>query len=317
MIAQNALKTMKQITDTLLMIEPSNFGFNLDASLTNSFQQALKEFTPSQVQDIALLEFRNAVNVLREHGVEVIVMQDAPGSGTPDSIFPNNWFSTHMEGPIFTYPMAPMNRRKERREDIISFLNETYRYKEHIKLEEFELQSPPHFLEGTGSLVLDRANRIAYAALSPRTMEQPLTGFYNRLQFNPLTFRAYGPTGELIYHTNVMMSIGETFAAVGLEIIDEQDRGKVIDSLQDHGKEIIELSQQQVHYCFAGNMLQVRNKQGEKILVLSKTAFDSLSENQLNKFKMHNDHLLPIPIHMIEKCGGGSIRCMLAEIFKP
>ncbi|WP_026135597.1 citrulline utilization hydrolase CtlX [Nafulsella turpanensis] len=308
---------MKQITDTLLMIEPSSFGFNLDASLTNSFQQALKEFTPSQVQDIALLEFRNAVNALREHGVEVVVMKDTPGSGTPDSIFPNNWFSTHIEGPLFTYPMAPMNRRKERREDIISFLNETYRYKEHIKLEDFELQNPPHFLEGTGSLVLDRQNRIAYAALSPRTMEQPLTGFYNRLQYSPLTFRAYGPTGELIYHTNVMMCVGETFAAVGLEIIDEQDRGKVIDALQDSGKEIIELSQQQVHHCFAGNMLQVQNQQGEKILVLSKTAFDSLTENQLNKLNMHNDHLLPIPIHMIEKCGGGSIRCMLAEIFKP
>lgn len=317
MIEKSTTGTMKQTTDTLLMIEPSGFGFNPDASLTNSFQQALKEFTPSQVQDIALLEFRNAVNLLREHGVEVVVMKDAPGSGTPDSIFPNNWFSTHIEGSIFTYPMAPANRRKERREDIISFLNETYRYKDLVRLEEFEQQNPPHFLEGTGSLVLDRQNRIAYAALSPRTMELPLSGFYSRLQFSPLTFRAYGPTGELIYHTNVMMSIGETFAAVGLEIIDEQDRGKVIDTIQDSGKEIIELSRRQVHHCFAGNMLQVQNQQGEKILVLSKTAYDSLTENQLYKFRLHNDHLLPIPIHMIEKCGGGSIRCMLAEIFKP
>lgn len=299
------------------MIEPTNFGFNLDAAETNKFQKKISDFTPEQVHDLALMEFNNAVAQLRAIGIEVITIRDLDDSTTPDSIFPNNWFSTHQQGQLVTYPMSPESRRAERRKDIIEHLESSCGYIEHIALEIFEEQDEPRFLEGTGSLVLDRVNRIAYAALSPRTEQEPLQQFCEILEYKPVTFRAYGPTQEPIYHTNVMMSVGDTFAIVGLDVIEEEDRQQLIDSLTQTGKEIIELTEAQTHHHFAGNMLQLENKQGEKVLVLSKAAFESLTEDQLEKLLDHNQHLLPLPIHVIEKVGGGSVRCMIAEIFKP
>jgi hypothetical protein len=307
---------MKQTTSTILMIEPANFGYNLEAAETNSFQQQLPDFTSGQIQDIALLEFRNAVAELRALGVEVITFQDPENSVITDSVFPNNWFSTHHEGKVITYPMAVSSRRKERRTDIIQHLREACQCGEHVALEYFETQEAPAFLEGTGSLVLDRVNKIAYAALSPRTGLEPLQTFCDTLGYDAVTFSAFGPTGELIYHTNVMMCVGDTFALVGMDVVAQQDREKLRTNLTGSGKEVIEISKEQTYRHFAGNMLQVENKHGERILVMSKAAYESLTAAQLERLRSHNEHLLALPIHLIEKIGGGSIRCMIAEVFQ-
>ncbi|MEJ8758362.1 arginine deiminase-related protein [Pontibacter sp. H259] len=308
---------MKQTTDTILMIEPTNFRYNPDAAETNKFQKQAEGLTPAEVQARALQEFTQMAQQLQEAGVEVNVIQDVKNSCTPDSIFPNNWFSTHQSGQLVTYPMAPVNRRSERRQDVIDFLFQKYSYTEHIKLEYFELLPEPKFLEGTGSMILDRANRVAYAALSPRTETAPLQEFCKKLNYKPVTFKAYGPTQELIYHTNVMMCLGETFAVIGMEVVDANDHEMLRQQLESTGKEIIELTATQTHHQFAGNMLQLRNTQNETILVMSEAAYTSLTESQLIKLKKHNNHLLYFPIHLIEQCGGGSVRCMIAEIFKP
>jgi hypothetical protein len=307
---------MRQMTDTILMIEPTNFCYNPDAAETNKFQRQAEGLTPAEVQERALQEFRQMVQQLQQAGVEVNVIQDIEDSCTPDSIFPNNWFSTHQTGQLVTYPMAPVNRRSERRQDVIYFLLDKYGYTEHIKLEHFEEQATPTFLEGTGSMILDRVNKIAYAALSPRTEPKPLQEFCDRLNYKPVTFHAYGLTQELIYHTNVMMCLGETFAVVGMDVVDANDREKLRQQLESTRKEIIELTATQTHYHFAGNMLQLRNKHDETILVMSETAYTSLTDDQLTKLRTLNDHLLYFPIHLIEQCGGGSVRCMIAELFK-
>ncbi|PKV76137.1 citrulline utilization hydrolase CtlX [Pontibacter ramchanderi] len=307
---------MKQTTSTILMIEPTGFAYNPEAAETNSFQRELQDFTLAQVQDIALLEFKNAVAELRKLGVEVITMRDPENSGTPDSVFPNNWFSSHAEGQLVTYPMASVSRRNERRKEVLERVKHACQCDEHIALEFFEDEKSPVYLEGTGSLVLDRVNKIAYAAVSPRTSLVALQHFCDKLGYEAVTFEAYGPAGELIYHTNVMMCVGDTFAVVALDTVDEQDREKLYTSLHGSGKEIIEISKEQTYQHFAGNMLQLENKQGERILVMSKAAYESLTPEQLEHLKAHNEHLLYLPIHMIEKAGGGSIRCMIAELFR-
>ncbi|WP_276498499.1 citrulline utilization hydrolase CtlX [Pontibacter litorisediminis] len=308
---------MEQTTDTVLMVEPTNFCYNPEAATTNKFQREAEGMTPEEVQARALQEFRQMVQRLQQAGVAVNVVRDVENSCTPDSVFPNNWFSTHRSGRLVTYPMAPVNRRGERRQEVIDFLMRQYGYREHVRLEQYEDAPEPKFLEGTGSMILDRANRIAYAAVSPRTELEPLQAFCDRLKYTPVTFRAYGPTGEPIYHTNVMLCVGDTFAVAGMDVVDEQDRERLRRQLESTGKEIIELTADQTHHHFAGNMLQLRNRQGERILVMSEAAFTSLAEEQLGKLRKHHDHLLHIPVHLIEQCGGGSVRCMIAEIFKP
>ncbi len=308
---------MQQTTDTILMIEPTNFCYNQDAAETNKFQKQAEGLTPAEVQEKALQEFRQMVQQLQQIGVDVNVIRDVENSRTPDSIFPNNWFSTHQSGQLVTYPMAPANRRQERRQDIIDFLMQKYGYRDHLKLEHFEELSEPKFLEGTGSMILDRVNKTAYAALSPRTELEPLQEFCNKLAYKPVTFRAYGPTGELIYHTNVMMCLADTFVVVSLDVVDAKDREVLRRQFESTGKEIIELTADQTHHRFAGNMLQLHNSKREKILVMSEAAYNSLSEDQLVKLNKHNEHLLYFPIHLIEQCGGGSVRCMIAEIYKP
>lgn len=307
---------MKQTTSTILMIEPTGFGYNPEAASTNSFQKESRDFTPSQIQDIAVLEFRNAVAELRKLGVEVITLRDPENAGTPDSVFPNNWFSTHAEGQLVTYPMASPSRRKERRPTVIEQIKNACGCGEHVMLEYFEEQETPVFLEGTGSMVLDRINKIAYAAVSPRTNMGVLQQFCDRLGYKAHTFKAYGAAGELIYHTNVMMCIGDTYVIVALDTVAEQDRQKLRDSLSESGKEIIEISKEQTYQHFTGNMLQVENQRGERILVMSKAAYESLTPLQLERMQAHNEHLLYLPIHVIEQAGGGSIRCMIAELFK-
>lgn len=208
------------------------------------------------------------------------------------------------------------SRRAERREDIVSYLQENYGLEKRIALEKLEQETMPAYLEGTGSLVLDRVNRLAYAALSPRTQLPALQKFCEQLGYTALGFRAYGPGRELIYHTNVAMCIGQDFAIAGMDVIDAENRQKVREALEGSGREVIELTKHQVHHCFAGNMLQLENKQQQTILAMSQAAYESLTDKQLASLQSYNDHILSLPVHMIEKCGGGSIRCMLAEIFK-
>ena len=304
---------MEQNAQKILMISPTRFGFNEEAFLTNTFQNR-----PTQHQNLiqaqAKNEFDEFVKALRMLNVEVLVYEDLENSETPDSIFPNNWFSTHQNSKLFTYPMAVSNRRRERRTDIINDLKEKYQYK-HIDLSSFESNTPPIFLEGTGSLILDHANKKAYAALSPRTNETVLEQFAQELNYTPITFTALGKSREPIYHTNVMMCIGDNYAIIGLDTIIENDRDRILDSLKSTGKEIIEFSNDLIYNHFGGNMLQIRNNQNETILVMSQKAYSQLTEDQIKQLERLNDHLLPIEIPTIESVGGGSVRCMLAELF--
>lgn len=306
---------MKQTTDTVLMIEPIHVGLNRGEAENYELEPKIADSKPEQVNDLALLEFRNAVKQLQELGVEVITFKSQ--ADAPDFIFPSIWISTHQSGQVVTYPVSPENGLVERRKDIIVFLEDTYGYREHLALEMFEAQEEPLYLEGTGSLVLDRIHKIAYAAISSRTEEEPLQQFCDIMDYKAISFKAYTLNKEAIYHTSSLMTVGETFAVVGMDAVKDADKLNVQDSLIKTGKEIIEVSEQQLHSFRGGNMLQLENKVGEKILVLSKQAYQTLTEGQLTRLKSHNDHLLPLPVHVIEKLGGGSVGSMMVEIFKP
>ena len=306
----------KQTTSKLLMIEPTNFGFNEETFATNSFQNKPERGEEDQIQQAALAEFKFFVSKLRNLDVAVTVFLDLPNSTTPDSIFPNNWISTHQTGELILYPMATDNRRRERRPDIIDALKAEFGYRT-IDLSHHELSSPPKFLEGTGSMIFDHANKIIYAAISPRTNSDLLNEIGKLLGYKVISFEALGKSGELIYHTNVMLCIGTTFAIIGENTISENDKVRILTQLEKDGKELISVTNEQVYNHFAGNMLQIKNRIGESILVLSETAYNSLSIEQLEKIHRHNHHILPVSIPTIEKIGGGSVRCMLTEIFEP
>ncbi|NRA11878.1 MAG: hypothetical protein HRT57_07985 [Crocinitomicaceae bacterium] len=305
---------MKQTTSHILMIAPTNFGFNEEAFITNKFQQRPDPSEQSHIQDLVLEEFNSFVKLLSEKGVFVHVYSDVQNSTTPDSIFPNNWISTHQTGELITYPMGVSNRRGERRQDIISSLISEYGFK-HIDFSDREEMTPPRYLEGTGSLILDHKNKIIYGAISPRTDKKTMEDLAKTIGYESVAFNAYGKTGELIYHTNVMMCIGDRYILIGTDTIDEKDKARVMESIQSSGKEIINLSNDQTHNHFAGNMLQIENEKGQTILVMSKTAYDSLNEDQLARLNALNDHIVSTAIPTIERIGGGSARCMLAELF--
>ena len=307
---------MKQTASHILMIAPTNFGFNEEAFITNKFQQRPDESEQSQIQAVVLSEFNAFVKLLKDKGVNVQVFSDLPNSKTPDSIFPNNWISTHQTGELITYPMGVSNRRGERREDIISSLVSAHGYN-RVDFSNREELNPPLYLEGTGSMILDHQNKLVYGAISPRTDEATLRDLAKTIGYESIAFTSYGKTGELIYHTNVMMCIGDSFVILGADTIKEPDRTRVVNSIEERGKEIVHLSNDQVHNHFAGNMLQIENEHHETILVMSKTAFDSLNEKQLKRLNELNDHIITPEIPTIERIGGGSARCMLAEIFLP
>lgn len=305
----------EQLSDTVLMIRPIQFGFNEETSKTNSFQVRPNERETDEIQARALSEFDQFVKQLRNAGVNVIVHEDTIDFFTPDSIFPNNWFSTHSSGHLITYPMADSSRRLERKPAIIQSLTTQFGYK-HINLAAWENESEPRYLEGTGSMVFDREHRICYAALSPRTSKEAVIEFAKRSGYQLVAFEAIGKTGEPIYHTNVIMSIGETFAAVGLDTVAIADRHRLIGKLESTGKEVILFSNEQIHDYFSGNMLQVKSVEGDRILVLSKRAYQVLTTGQLEQLSYHNEILLPIDVRTIERIGGGSVRCMMAEVFR-
>jgi len=300
-----------QTTNHILMIRPVDFKFNEQTAGNNKFQVASTE---TNVQSMALKEFDDFVALLRKNGVDVTVVDDTLQPETPDSIFPNNWVSFHEDGSVFLYPMFSENRRLERRSEILDGLKNKFEVNHISDISFYEQQHA--FLEGTGSMVLDRVNKIAYACLSVRTDEEVLNNFCLLTGYEPVSFQAVDGTNFPIYHTNVMMCIGDNFAVICVDSIPNSDEKETVAlSLINNGKEIIEISLEQMNR-FAGNMLQVSNNNGEKLLIMSEQAYLSLNAEQITKLEKYS-RIIYAPIYTIEKNGGGSARCMLAEIHLP
>lgn len=297
-----------QNTSNLLMIQPVNFGFNAETAINNTFQRNVG----GDIQQNALQEFNDFVEVLRKNKVDVTIVKDSLHPVTPDSIFPNNWISFHDDGRIILYPMFAVNRRLERKTAVLDAVKKRFTVSEIIDLTGSEVDGL--FLEGTGSMVLDRENKIAYSCLSPRTTETILYDFCKQFGYSPVTFRAADNIGVPVYHTNVMMCIAKTFAVVCLEsITDNNEKNLLADSISKSHKEIVYISLQQMHE-FAGNMLQVINADGELILIMSTQAYQSLTIAQIATLQTHN-RIIHSPLTTIETAGGGSARCMMAEVF--
>lgn len=306
----------KQITDTVLMIRPVRFRTNEETIVNNYFQKGIN-ITQEEINRKAQQEFDMLVQKLKGVGVHVIQVEDIYEQDTPDSIFPNNWISFHNNGDVAIYPMFAENRRRERREDILDIVEEAGFEIENV-FDYTEAENEGIFLEGTGSMVLDRIHRKAYCALSPRASEELFIEFCEDFEYTPVIFRAFQKTdGELkpIYHTNVMMALGRTFAIVCLDTIeDKKERKNVLNHLKEDKKEIITISREQVDY-YAGNMLEVKGKE-HSYLVMSQTAYESLTPQQIEAIERHTQ-ILYSDLSTIEICGGGSARCMLAEVFLP
>ena len=306
----------KQITDTVLMIRPVRFRTNEETIVNNYFQKGIN-ITQEEINRKAQQEFDMLVQKLKEVGVHVIQVEDIYEQDTPDSIFPNNWISFHNNGDVAIYPMFAENRRRERREDILDIVEEAGFEIENV-FDYTEAEDEGIFLEGTGAMVLDRIHRKAYCALSPRASEELFIEFCEDFEYTPVIFRAFQKTdGELkpIYHTNVMMALGRTFAIVCLDTIeDKKERKNVLNHLKEDKKEIITISREQVDY-YAGNMLEVKGKE-HSYLVMSQTAYQSLTPQQIEAIERHTQ-ILYSDLSTIEICGGGSARCMLAEVFLP
>lgn len=302
---------MNYIADKILMIRPASFGYNPQTAESNKFQKKA-DLSDEEIQAKALREFDSMSEKLKELGIEVLIFEDTKEHHTPDSIFPNNWFSTHPGGTFCLYPMEAEARRFERNPQIVDKIKKEINRVQTLDLSDFEKQSK--FLEGTGSLVLDHTNKIAYASISSRTNPQVLTNWANALGFRLVKFHSFDQNNAPIYHTNVMMCLGNDFAVICLQsIADKAERQTVIESLQTSGREIVEISFGQMEN-FAGNMLLLQNNSGEKILVMSKRAFESLHKKQIETLESHAE-IASFDIDIIEQCGGGSVRCMIAEIF--
>lgn len=309
---------MSQTTNTILMIRPVAFRMNEQTAVNNYYQKVLDHTTPATVNAKAQMEFDAFVEKLQAVGVEVIVVNDTLNPDTPDSIFPNNWISFHESGDVVLYPMFAENRRLERREDILDILEEKGYATQDI-MDYTSAEEDGIFLEGTGSLLIDRENEKVYCALSARADEELVIEFCEDFEMDPVIFEAYQTVdGErkLIYHTNVMMCIAETFAVICADCIDDkQERKIVLNHLKSSGKEIITITEDQVNN-FAGNMLQVRGANDERFLVMSTAAYQSLTPQQIKSIEKHCK-IVHSSLDTIEACGGGSARCMMAEVFLP
>ena len=308
---------MQQTTNTILMIRPVHFRMNEQTAINNYFQEDL-DIKNADINAKAQEEFDAYVEKLRAVGINVIVEEDDKLLDTPDSIFPNNWVSFHENGNVGLYPMFAENRRKERREEIFTRL-EKEGFKINNIVDYTTAETEGVFLEGTGSLLLDRVNDKAYCALSPRADEGLFIEFCEDFEYTPVVFTAFQTVDGKrmpIYHTNVMMCLAETFAVICLDTIDDKkERKSVIKSLKEDDKEIINITEDQVAN-FAGNMLQVKGKDDKLYLIMSQAAFDSLSAEQIKAIEKHCD-ILSSSLETIETCGGGSARCMMAEVFLP
>lgn len=307
-----------QITNTILMIRPVHFRMNEQTAVNNYYQETIDNMLPEAINKKAQQEFDAYVGKLRGIGVGVIVVQDTEEYDTPDSIFPNNWVSFHEDGTVGVYPMFAVNRRFERREDIFLKIEELGFEINHI-VDYTSAESEAVFLEGTGSIALDRVNHKAYCALSPRADEDLFIEFCEDFEYSPVIFTAYQTVNgerKAIYHTNVMMCIGETFAVICLDSIDDKkERKQVVKHLKSDGKEIIAISEEQVSH-FAGNMLQVMGAHNTPYLIMSQQAYDSLNPEQIKTLEKHTK-IMSSSLDTIETCGGGSARCMMAEVFLP
>ena len=307
---------MKQLTNSILMIRPVAFRMNEETAVNNYYQHEATGLSAQEVQSRALQEFDAFVRKLKDAGVDVIVVEDTLDPDTPDSIFPNNWISFHNSGQVGIFPMFAENRRLERRDDIFEILEDKgFEIKEIIDYTSAEEQEI--YLEATGSIVLDRAERIAYCALSTRADEDLFIEFCEDFEYTPVIFHAYQTVEgkrELIYHTNVMMAVTLNYVVVCLDSIDDKKEKKnFIDHVKASGKKVMDISEEQVEH-FAGNMLQVLGTNDQPITVMSQSAYDSLSSEQI-AILSEEATLLSSDLSTIETCGGGSARCMMAEVF--
>ena len=309
---------MEQTTNTILMIRPVSFRMNEQTAVNNYYQKSLKEMLPNTINTKAQEEFDAYVEKLESYGIQVVVVSDTKEFDTPDSIFPNNWISFHADGTVAIYPMFAENRRLERREDVLEELEKQGFLIENI-VDYTSAEEEQVFLEGTGSMILDRENKKAYCALSPRADEDLFIEFCEDFEYTPVVFTANQTVNrerEAIYHTNVMMCVAETFAVVCLSSIDDKkERKNLIKHLKEDKKQIIDITEAQVNN-FAGNMLQVRGKDDKPFLVMSQAAFNCLTSNQIAQINKHCQ-IISSSLSTIETCGGGSARCMMAEVFLP
>lgn len=300
------------------MIRPVGFRMNEQTAVNNYYQKVLDGLLPETVNLKAQLEFDEFVVKLRNAGINVTVVEDTKTPDTPDSIFPNNWISFHENGDVALYPMFAENRREERREDILDLLEEDGFKIENI-VDYTSAEEDQIYLEGTGSLLIDRPNGKVYCALSPRADEELVIEFCEDFDYAPVIFEAFQTVNgerKLIYHTNVMMCLGETFAVICADCIDDKkERKMVLDNLKADDKEVILITEDQVN-SFAGNMLEVRGKDDKRYLIMSDAAYKSLKPTQIEKLEFHCE-ILTSSLDTIEACGGGSARCMMAEIFLP
>lgn len=304
----------RQSAVDVLMIRPARFAANPQTLESNRFQYAGGD--SEQIQAAALEEFDGLVAQLTEAHVRVHVFDDTPAPVKPDAIFPNNWFSTHADGSLVLYPMLAENRRMERRSDIVDALSNRCGFSVNRVIDLSARELHGHYLEGTGSLVLDRINRIAYACRSPRTDADVLGDFARQLGYELAVFNALDASGTAIYHTNVLMCVGTRFAAICSEALPEKERDPVLDLLRMTGHEVIELTHAQVA-AFAGNMLELENTLGQTLVALSASAAEALEDDQRETLERFGGELVIAPIPTIERYGGGSVRCMLAELHLP
>ncbi len=304
-----------QLASSVLMIRPARFESNPQTAASNRFQ-GKTDASPEQQQRSALAQFDDLVSDLRANGIEAVVVDDTSEPHTPDSIFPNNWVSFHADGRVVLYPMEAGNRRTERRMDIVECLDTTYGFQVSEVVDLSHHEKAGHFLEGTGSMVLDRVNRIAYACLSSRTQLEVLGDFAQRLEYDVVAFDAVDRDGVPIYHTNVVMNVGEKLAVIcdGAIARDDQ-RAAVVQRLSETGHDVVSLDYDQLD-AFAGNMLELRNKKGDRMLAMSQQAYDSLDKKQQRRLQ-DNGSIITTAIDDIENSAGGSVRCMLAEIHLP
>lgn len=297
-----------QTTSRVLMVKPARFAFNPQTGGNNAFSRPGRE---SSAQENALREFTSYVALLRANKIEVVIAEDTPHPHTPDSIFPNNWFSTHEDGTLVLYPMAAVNRRNERKPEVLEVIRRNFGIRRVIDLTWWE--NDGLFLEGTGSMVLDRDNKIVYACKSVRTSEKVLGDFCKQMGFTPVFFEAYDRKGVAVYHTNVLMSLGTAYCIICSESIRPEDRERVLGSITGSGRKILDISFGQLE-SFAGNMLELSSPSGRPVLVMSATARKSLTTEQSRELSATYKLLSP-QLDYIETHGGGSARCMLAELF--
>lgn len=294
------------------MVRPANFGYNTETADSNGFQNKELGLSSQKIIENAITEFDEFVKLLRGHGITVQVLEDTTHPIKPDAVFPNNWFTTHQDGSIVTYPMYAENRRLERREDLIDIIGSNIPKIKRYGFEYFEEESK--FLEGTGSMILDRTNKIVYACLSSRTNIEILDKFSILKSYQVVFFTAVDRKGSEIYHTNVLMTLGEEFVVICLESIKDTDEKKaLLEHFKRTNKEVIEIDYDQMD-DFAGNIIQLKNGSEDRFIIMSASAFQSLNSNQIEALEKHGTIICP-DLKTIEKIGGGSSRCMIAENF--